>query len=63
MSRYNCENRNRRSNTIIVMIIQIIGQQPMVYAVVRHPYERLVSSYLDFGTSHFDDVYNRWSSV
>jgi len=31
------------------MIDEIRSQQPFVYAVVRHPYERLVSSYLDFG--------------
>ena len=26
-----------------------------MYAVVRHPYERLVSSYLDFGQPTIDD--------
>ena len=46
--------------------LQIRSQQPMVYAVVRHPYERLVSSYLDFGQPHFfvgfgDDSLASWS--
>ena len=31
---------------------QIRMQKPFVFAVVRHPYERLVSSYLDFGQTH-----------
>merc|ERR1712107_572468 len=31
------------------MMSEIRSQQPKVFAVVRHPYERLVSSYLDFG--------------
>ena len=44
-------------STQCVIILQIKGQQPMVYAVVRHPYERLVSSYLDFGTRQFRQGY------
>merc|ERR1719356_742028 len=31
------------------MMSEIRSQKPKVFAVVRHPYERLVSSYLDFG--------------
>jgi len=31
------------------MMDEIRMQKPFVFAVVRHPYERLVSSYLDFG--------------